>query len=641
MNFLKTFLAALLAIVVANILLLIFSALIFAGMFSSFESRPVTVPHNSVLRIDFTNGVTDAPDPAPFNRGGLLDGLTINASNSLMEVLGAIENASYDPHIKGIYINVTGGSISMANIEEVRAALERFREGSGKFIVAYAEGYSQLGYYLSSVADKVFIHPEGSFSWQGLASQVMFYKGLIDKLDIEVEIFRHGTFKSAVEPFMNERMSPENRMQLSTVLGSIWQMLREDIGASRGIAPEELADYARVLAVDSPHKALQLGLVDAVLYEDQVMDILSRLASSPAVTVDTALEQLFAEDRVAAGLQDAESFYPHMQMPEEAAGQPDSTELSVAVNTTNNATLVDLSDYISTLTVNVGRLRDDQIAVVYIDGDIIDGPGAPGSVGGADVARKLARVRGDDRIKGVVVRVNSPGGSALASDVMWREMELLRSVKPVIVSMGGYAASGGYYVSCPADMILADRSTLTGSIGVFGLMPVIDKTLEKKLGITVDVVGTEPHADMGSPLRPMDNAEREYMQNSVEQVYGTFVAHVAAGRNMTVEAVDAVGGGRVWSGANAVGIGLIDGIGGLTDAIALCADRAGVAGSYRVKEIVDAPDALTVLIRSFISARVPSVPEPMEEIFTQYRSLKNMLDEGGIQARMPYEIEIR
>lgn len=644
MNFFKTFLAALLAFVVANILLMIFSVLIFAGMLSAFQPAAVHVPGNSVLRIDFTNGVTDAPDPAPFVNGGLFGGLAINQSNSLLQVIGAIENASYDPNIKGIYINVTGGSISMANVEEVRMALQRFREGSGKFIVAYAEGYSQLGYYLSSVADKVLIHPEGSFSWQGLSSQVMFYKGLLDKLGVEVEIFRHGTFKSAVEPFMQEGMSRENRMQLSTVMGSLWETLRQDIGASRGIAPEVLSDYAKVLAVDTPHKALQLGLVDAVLYEDQVMELLERLASGASATAGYELDRLLSEDPDAARLQQANAFYPQEDLLEEAtAAQTDSLTDSgrAAVAARRVGTLVELPDYISTLTLYGGGLRGDQIAIVYIDGSIVDGPGAPGSVGGADVAAKLAMVRDNERVKGVVVRVNSPGGSALASDIMWREIELLRREKPVIVSMGGYAASGGYYVSCPADMILADRTTITGSIGVFGLMPVLDKALKDKAGITVDVVGTEPHADMGSPFRPMDRAERDYMQSSVERVYSTFVGHVAAGRNMSVQAVDEIGGGRIWSGANAIGIGLVDGIGGLSDAIALCADRAGVAGSYRVKEIVDEPDALTMLVRSMLSAKSPAVRGELEEAFVHYKNLKNLLEEGGVQARMPFEMEIR
>ena len=647
MNFGKTFLAALLAIIVANIIVGIFTVMIFAGVMAGFESGPVAVRPNSVLRIDFTNGVTDEPNTSPFSSVGL-GGIALNHSNSLLQVLGAIENASYDGNIKGIYINVTGGSISMANVEEVRAALQKFREDSGKFVVAYSEVYFQLGYYLASVADKVFVHPEGGVSWQGLASQVMFYKGTLEKLGVEVEILRHGTFKSAVEPFMLDRMSPENRMQLNTVLGSVWNMILGDISASRSIAPEMLSAYADNLSLNDSQAALQYGFVDGVLYEDQVNDLLARLSAAGASTVDYELRQVMQVESEATSLAaagPAPAVEPEWE--EEPAEdvtrveEPDSAGHDIYP--AGDPIIIELSDYITAAGMNIGNLRSDRIAVVYIDGDIIDGVSQAESVGGATIAEKLARTRTDNRVKGVVVRVNSPGGSALASDVMWREMELLRREKPVVVSMGGYAASGGYYVSCPADLILADRSTLTGSIGVFGLVPNAGKALKDIVGITTDVAKTNEHADMGSLFRPLDNMERDYLQRSVEQVYGTFIGHVAAGRNLTVERVDEIGGGRVWSGANALEIGLVDGIGGLAEAIELCADRAGIAGSYRIKEMVDEPDALSLLFRSFsASARQDkALWNELGETFVQYKKLLDILGQPGVQARMPYEIEIR
>lgn len=627
MNFGKTFLAALLAVVVGSMLAGIFMMMIFAGIVASFETKTVTAGPNSVLRLDFTDGVTDSPDESPFSSVGF-GGVQLNNSMSIMQVLNAIENASYDNNIKGIYINVTGGSVSLANVEEIRAALERFREESGKFVFAYSEVYSQVGYYLASVADKVYVHPEGGIAWQGLASEVLFYKGTLEKLGVEVEIFRHGTFKSAVEPFMLDRMSAENKYQLNTVLGSIWDMMLGDISQSRNIPVESLSHYASSLSLENANDALEYGFVDAVMYEDKVDEMLWVYANSCVMEEIPQEKITLTKDTLTI--------------------QTDSTDVEIPLSTAKPMkfappSVIELRDYIASSNLHAGSMRGDRIAVVYVDGGIIDGVSHNQNVGGATIARKLEDTRRDDRVKGVVLRVNSPGGSALASDVIWREMELLRREKPVVVSMGGYAASGGYYVSCPADIILSDRSTLTGSIGVFGLLPNAGKALKNILGITSDVAKTNQHADMGSIFRPMDNTEREFIQRSVEAVYQTFIGHVAAGRNLTVERVDEIGGGRVWSGANALEIGLVDGIGGLIDAIEICADRAGIADSYRVKEILDEPDMLSLLVRSLSSsARAEALlKNQLGETFVEYKKLLDMLGQPGVQARMPYEINIR
>lgn len=648
MNFGKTFLAALLAVIVGTLLAGIFMMMIFAGIFAAFESKPIAPGSNSVLRIDFTNGVTDEPRNTPFESVGFT-GIALDNSNSILQVLEAIDNASYDNNIKGIYINVTGGSVSLANVEEIRAALETFRNDSGKFVIAYSQVYSQIGYYLASVADKVFVHPEGGVSWQGLAAQIMFFKGMLEKLGVEVEILRHGSFKSAVEPYMLDRMSPENRLQLDAMLGNIWQAIIEDISASRGIAPEMLSIYADHLSLNNAEDALAYGFVDGILYEDQVNMLFSRLTSAGSRGVDEELQRVMDAEHEAlavAAMQPADS--ADLTDP---AGEPDTTrvEESRLPDASNDVRsvfrdFIDLSDYISYAGMRYGSgHRADRIAIVYIDGAIIDGESSRDNVGGATVAEKLVRARTDKSIKGVVVRVNSPGGSALASDVMWREMELLRREKPVIVSMGAYAASGGYYVSCPADIILAGRSTITGSIGVLGLMPNVGKSMKNLLGITTDVAKTSDHADMGSIFRPLASREREFLQNSIEAIYRTFIGHVAAGRNLTVERVDQIGGGRVWSGTDALGVGLVDGIGGLTNAIELCADRAGVSGSYRVKEILDEPDKLSVLLKSLMAserARI-ALRNELGQTFVQYKKLLDMVEQSGVQARMPYEIEIR
>ncbi len=657
MNFLKTFLAALLAIVVANAVIFIFVVMIFAGVMAvvgtGSSTRVVATGPNSVLRMDFTNGVTDSPDNSPFHSAGLLGrGINLNHTNSLLQVLGAIDNASYDDNIEGIYINVTGGGISLANIEEVRAALQKFRDDTGKFVIAYSEVYSQVGYYFASVADRVFIHPGGAVNWQGLASQVMFYKGTLEKLGVEVEILRHGSFKSAVEPFMLDRMSSENRLQLNTMLESIWGMMLEDISVSRNISPQVLSQYATDLALTDAEAALHCGFVDAILYPDQVEELLSRLATSNWASIDHELAQVEQREADATGVAvtDIDIYSEEGQQNEETFVEDvvegvvwDAIANSGYGNSVVIPTMIDLGDYIAVTGQSGAWHRSDKIAIVYIDGDIVDGVDVGGSVGGASVAEKLSRVRNDDTVEGVVVRVNSPGGSALASDVIWREMELLRREKPLVVSMGGYAASGGYWVSSPADLILADRSTLTGSIGVFGLLPNAGQALEDILGVTMDVAKTNEHADMGSLFRPLDGTERNYLQNNVEKVYKTFLEHVAAGRNLTERRVDEIGGGRVWTGVDALEIGLVDGIGGLTEAVELCADRAGIAGAYTIMEVVDQPDAVSSLLRALSSsARADAaLYGELGDAFAQYRQLRNIIGQACVQARMPYEIEIR
>lgn len=552
MNFGKTFLAALLAFFVANMLVIVMVSVLAVGVLVAL-THSGEFDKGSVLRIDFSHGVTDSPDRAVFTRG-----MELNESNSLLEVLTAIEYAATDDDIESVYINATGVGISLAGLEEVRAALLRFKESSGKPVVAWADTYGQGAYYLASVADSIYVHPEGGVAWYGLASYAVFYKRLLDKLGVEVEVMRHGDFKSAVEPFVTEKMSAESRMQMEALVGSVWLSMRDEIGESRGIDPQELSQWAAELAVGSSDDAVRLGLIDDVRYEDQVI-----------------------EDR---------------------------------------GDIIELSHYASLLEMRRGG--SNKIAVVYVDGEIMDGEG--------DVCHRLSEVRENDAVKGVVVRVNSPGGSALASDLIWREMELLRERKPVVVSMGGVAASGGYYVACPADVILTDKMTVTGSIGVFGLLPNVGGALKDKLGVTTDVVLSEPHADMGSVVRRMDGAEREYVTRSIERVYRTFVGHVAAGRNMSEGRADSLGGGRVWSGADAVEVGLADGIGGLNDAIEICADRAGVSYDYRIYEAVDEDSALKSLFRSLggIKAKMPH-----EEIVAK-------LGRGGVQARMPYDVII-
>ncbi|MCD8072475.1 MAG: signal peptide peptidase SppA, partial [Alistipes sp.] len=443
---------------------------------------------------------------------------------------------------------------------------------------------------------------------RGMSMSVMFYKGLLDKLGVKPEIIRHGSFKSAVEPYMLTSMSPENRLQYTALVESLWSDILEDISASRGLETETLSRYASDLTIRSASDARDNGLVDALVYRDQAHWFIGELVKGGSV--NGTLSQLRAMG--------AET------------GKVDRKERHEYVT---------LADYISS-GVSLGRRTSkNKIALIYAEGGIVDS-GGEGDVVGCDVAAKLARARQDDKTRAVVLRVNSPGGSALASELIWREMELTRQVKPVIVSMGMYAASGGYYISCPADIILTDRMTLTGSIGVFGILFDVSGAMKDKLGITVDVVHTNPSADLGSLFRGVTPAEREAIQGMIEEIYDTFVGHVSDGRNMTWDEVDAIGGGRVWTGSDALGIGLVDGIGGLRDALSLAADRAGIAGDFRVWQVLEQPNPLSALLQQLGGVRSASVKEELGKMYMEYKAVKDMLEQETVQARMPYNLVI-
>ena len=529
-NFWSTFLACLLALVVANVVIGVFLVMVLAGIGTLFSETVPDVQQKTVLRLDFAEPISDDPSRNPLSEMGFNDLISMRVARNyaLIDVLKAIETAATDDRISGIYLNVSPNmGMGMATLEEIRDALLQFKE-SGKFIVSYADYYTQGSYYMATAADKVYLNPQGNVTWLGLASGVVFYKGLLDKLGVQVEAIRHGSFKSAVEPFILDKMSPENRLQMDALLGSIWGHVVKRVSDARGIDSAQLQRYASDLALRSARNTVDLKMVDSLVYASDVERMLCEMTDRD-------------------------------EEPE----------------------FVSLGTYIDQPKTAVQKLSRNKIAVVYAEGQIVDGKSREGLIGGSSLAARLARVRTDDQVKAVVLRVNSPGGSALASEVIWHEVEQIRQLKPVIVSMGNMAASGGYYISCPADVILASPVTLTGSIGVFGLMLNGEKGLQDKLGITVDVAKTNPSADMDMAVfgavgvRPMNQAERDFMQNSVEQVYSAFVGHVAEGRNMTAGQVDSVGGGRVWSGESALRIGLIDGFGGLRDAVALAADRAG------------------------------------------------------------------
>lgn len=592
MNFIKTFLAALLAFVLGSLAILLFGMFILFAIAGSME-RTVTVKEGSILRIDFSEVINDAPSSDPLAG---FDFRTLQSTRqlSLLKVLRTLEAAAVDDRIEGIYLrmNGTGGVTGTALIEELREAIELFKQ-SGKFVVAYNETYSQGQYYLASAADRIYLQPEGGMDWSGLSTSLMFYKGLFDKLDLKAEVFRPTVckYKSAVEPYILDRMSEANREQMQALVDSMWGTIAEAVAASRGIDVERLNEIADKLQVTLPEDALKYGFVDGLLYEDQ-------------------MKEVFAE-------------------------------LGVEDDGEGNYDFVSLGDYASMVGVDLDNLGADRVAVVYADGQIVDGEGYGDAVYGNSLAAELADVRRDEKVKAVVVRVNSPGGSALASDVIWREMELLRAEKPVVVSMGSYAASGGYYISCPADVIVADRLTLTGSIGVFGMFLNPIDALKNKLGITLDGVKSNASAGMGS-VEPLTPAQRASIMRGVDKVYETFTQDVAAGRNLPIEKVLDIAGGRVWSGSDALGIGLIDAYGGLKTAIALAVDKAGLGENFRVVEVTQQPSGLAAMLSALIvSVRKAFVRSELQELFGGYDRVQRLLRMQGVLMYSPYEVELR
>ena len=591
MNFLKTFLASLLAVVVGTVLVFFFWIFLLLGIAGSME-RSVGVYPESILKIDFSEVMTDAPSSDPLAG---IDVLTLQSTPQLplFKVLQSLEAAAADERIKGIYLrmNGVGGIEGTALLEELRAALEEFRQ-SGKFIVAYNETYSQGQYYLASVADRIYLQPEGGIDWSGLASNVTFYKGLLDKLDLKVEVFRPTAcpYKSAVEPFILSKMSPANREQMQELVNSMWSTISGDVCASRGIDSVQMRRLTDDLKVSLADEALQYGFVDGLLYEDQMEDVFAEL-----------------------GVESDGGDYR----------------------------FVTLGEYASQVGADLKNISADQVAIVYADGQIVDGEGYGREIYGNTLASTLADVRKDDRVKAVVVRVNSPGGSALASDVIWREMELLRAEKPVIVSMGSYAASGGYYISCPADVIVADRLTLTGSIGVFGMILDLRDALKNKLGITIDGVQSNTSSDFlgKGPLTPV---QRAMVMRGVDRVYETFTKDVSEGRNLPLDRVLEIAGGRVWSGEAALGVGLVDALGGLKMAIALAVDKAGLGENYRVVEVREQPTGLAAILSTLnLSLRTAFTRSDLGGMMKEYETVREALSQQGIVMYSPYRVELR
>jgi protease-4 len=566
---------------------------ILAGIGASMgDKQKVEVKDNSVLHLKLNQQIQERGKDNPF---GNLDAGPFGDQGALglNDILSSLENAANDGKIKGIYLDVQSIPAGMATVEEIRNALLKFKE-SGKWIVSYSEIYTQKAYYVVSVSDEIWLNPEGMLEWKGLGAQLMFMKGMFEKLEVEPQIIRYGKFKSAIEPLILDKMSEANRMQTMTYLSDLWNKMLAGVAEGRGKTVAELDGYSQNATIQDADDALEYGLVDELLYKDQVIE---RLREKMEITDEDAKVNYIALGK-------------YKDAPKAKGDDDDKAK------------------------------RKEKIAVIYAVGSIEGGNGDDETIGSETISKEIRKAREDDKIKAIVLRVNSPGGSALASDVMWREIVLAKAVKPVVVSMGDVAASGGYYISCAADSIFAQPNTITGSIGVFGVLMNAKKLVNNKLGITVDTVKTNKFADLGTPFRALTETERDIIQKGVNDIYTDFITKVAEGRGMKVADVDSIGQGRVWSGEDALAIGLVDRLGGIDDAIA-CAARMAEVENYRVLEFPEKKDPFQQMVEDLTGKGEEALLKHRLGSYYEYvKDVEELMNMEGVQARLPYQIYI-
>ena len=591
MKFSKVVLAAFLGTLIALLINFFVKVGVITSLISSSsKSEEVTkLKPNSVLYMNLDYDIQDRTSDNPF---GAFDFQTLETKDAsgLNDIIRNIEHAQNDPNIKGIYLELSSIPTSTATLSEIRSKLNEFKS-SGKFIMAYAETYSQSAYYMASVADHLYLNPQGMLDFHGMATQVMFYKHLFEKLGVEMQIVRgpNNRFKSAVEPYFLDKMSEANREQMDKLLGTVWMNILVDIATSRNISVEQLNEIADNLeTLFDADKALELGLVDQLYYKDQVI-----------------------------------------------------AELQSLTGNTKEIQIISNANYAKSYTVK--NNSKNEIAVIYASGQIFDGKGdLEENIYSANLSKTIREARKDKNVKAVVLRVNSPGGSALASDVIGRELDLTKEVKPIIVSMGNYAASGGYWISANADYIFADPTTLTGSIGVFGTIPNLKGFLNDKVGLTFDVAKTNENADFGNLTQPLTDFQYKKLQESVVKTYDEFTSRVAAGRGLRQSYVDSIGQGRVWAGADAIELGLVDQLGDLEDAIAFAAEKVQIADNYKVTEMPKQKDFFTRVMESMNETDKldAALKQKMGVYYNYFQGLENLQKNTGIQARMPFDLII-
>lgn len=585
----KSFLKYLLASFVGVFLALIVIFLIGMGSVSallSSKTNDVKIKPNTVLDLNLKIPITDRSIESPLN---MINFQTMEMSGTLglFDILQNLEKAAIDPNIKGLLIQTSMMTPGIATLQEIRNAILKFKE-SGKFVIAYGDIFTQTGYYLASAADKIYINPEGVIEFRGLHSEIMFYTEALKKIGVEVQVMRHGKFKSAVEPFLNTSMSDASKKQSKAYLDAIWGEMLADIAESRNLSINQLNKLADKFAVRTPETALENNFVDGLFYLDQLQDEIKSLTG---------------------------------------------------FTSTDKVRSVSMMNYLKTPHPVKRDFTSDRIAIIYGSGTIGMNDKGPSSIGGHHLAKAIRKARTNSKIKAIVFRVNSPGGNVLASEIIRREVELAAAEKPLVISMGDLAASGGYWISTPAHRIFANTTTLTGSIGVFGLWPNAQELVTNKIGIHFDGVQTNELAGMGSIFRPLKPQERAIIQSQIEDTYNKFIHKVAADRNMKVSEVANIGEGRVWSGKDAISIGLIDEFGGLEAAIQWAAKEAGL-DNYRIREMPQLKDPLEEILNQILG-RPSQISRIIESEFPLIRDLQETVNGGPIQARLPYTLIIR
>jgi protease-4 len=585
MRFFKIFFASLLALITFVVLLFIVLSVMIG---KAFSSEKVIISPNGVLVLETGQQYREQRLVNPL---GVLMRDEPGEVPGLFQTVRLLENAATDDNIKGIYLKVNGNPNGAASTEELRNAILRFK-ASGKFVYAYGEVMDQNAYYLATAANKVYLNPKGGIDFTGFSSQLVFLKGTLDKLEIKPEIFYCGKYKSATEPLRETQMTEANRIQTTQFLGEMYGNYLTGISRSRNIDTATLHGYANQNLIQEPADALKYKLVDALKYDDEVM----------------------AELKAKSGTKDGNDIN------------------MITLGRYNNATFLENDD------------KSGSIAIIYAQGDIVGGHDERRrSIASEDYVKDIRKAREDKNVKAIVFRVNSGGGSALASEVIWRELTLAKKAKPVVVSMGDYAASGGYYISCMADSIFAQPNTLTGSIGVFGVMFNMQDFFKDKIGVTFDGVKTAPYADLGSVGRPLTEAERKFVQNSVDSTYATFKSRVVAGRKLQAGIVDSIAQGRVWSGTEAQKIGLVDRIGGINDALE-CAAKLAKLSQFGLKEFPEVKESpFSMLVKSLSGEEISErmLKKELGAHYDLYKQIREVQDtKGGIQAKMPFRYNI-
>lgn len=560
--------------------------LIFASLASSEEG--VSVKDDSVLELNIPYPVQDYTgntDDDPFN-------LFYEPVMGLDEIIHAINIAAEDDDIKGISLNNNFLMAGISQTQAIRKALKDFKS-TGKFVYAYGDFYMQKDYYLATVADSIYLNPLGGMDFKGLAAEVLFFKDIQDKTGIKMEVVRHGKYKSAVEPFLDDEMSPENREQIAALLESVWESMVTEISEGRDLSTETLNSIADTLGARLPEYAHATGLVDGVLYEDEY------------------------ENRL---------------------------KFATGTDFEDKQPVISVQDYMKRSSKRKIYSGKDKVAVIYAQGDIMYGEGGPNIIGQGLITKALRKARENSQVKAVVLRVNSPGGSAITSDIIWREVELTKEKLPVVVSMGNVAASGGYYIAVGADKIFAEPTTITGSIGVFGTIPNISEFADK-IGINAEQVGTNTNSVDYSLFEPMSPQFRGYVKEGIEEVYSTFLRRVSDGRNISMARADSLAQGRVWSGVEAQELGLVDELGGLDDAILAAAELAEIE-EFGIRKYPRFKSGFERFMEEMASAKSDGVQAQLQaemgqELFSVFSELKTLVQQRGIQARLPYTIRIR